>query len=323
MMVQIALIGIGAGAAATLLFASVISGSAVAVVLFYLAPLPILIAAIGWSHWAGLVAAITSSLSVGVVFGAFFSIAFLVSIGLPAWWLGYLTLLARPTATPERLEWYPVGRLVLWTAVLGALTVTAVIPHFGSDQASFHAALKGGFERVMRLQMGTPKGEPLTIPDISDPDRLLEFLALIIPPAAAVVSTMTQIANLWLAGRIVKVSGRLTRPWPDLSAMIFPPAAVALLAASLAGSFLPGLTGIVCTLFAASLLFVYALLGFAVLHALTRPLPARFMILASVYALVLVFSIPLLLIMLLGLIEMALNLRKRMAKHSPPAMPTS
>ena len=52
-MMQIVLIGIGAGAATALLFASVASGSLISVLLFYLAPLPILIAALGWSHWAG------------------------------------------------------------------------------------------------------------------------------------------------------------------------------------------------------------------------------------------------------------------------------
>ena len=56
-MMQIVLIGLGAGAAAALLFASVVSGSLAAIFLFYLAPLPILIAALGWSHWAGLIAA--------------------------------------------------------------------------------------------------------------------------------------------------------------------------------------------------------------------------------------------------------------------------
>ena len=57
-MVQIFLIGIAAGAASALLFASVASGSLISILLFYLAPLPILIAAVGWSHLAGLVAAI-------------------------------------------------------------------------------------------------------------------------------------------------------------------------------------------------------------------------------------------------------------------------
>ena len=46
-MVHVVLIGISAGAATALLFASVASGSALSVPLFYLAPLPILIAAIG------------------------------------------------------------------------------------------------------------------------------------------------------------------------------------------------------------------------------------------------------------------------------------
>ena len=53
-MLQIVMVGLGAGAAAALLFASVVSGSIVAVLLFYLAPLPIMIAALGWSHLAGL-----------------------------------------------------------------------------------------------------------------------------------------------------------------------------------------------------------------------------------------------------------------------------
>jgi hypothetical protein len=53
-MIQIAIIGIGAGAAAALLFASVTSGSLLSIPLFYLAPLPIMIAGLGWSHWAAM-----------------------------------------------------------------------------------------------------------------------------------------------------------------------------------------------------------------------------------------------------------------------------
>ena len=55
-MVPMVLIGIGAGAATALLFASVASGAVISILLFYLAPLPILIAAVGWSHWAALIA---------------------------------------------------------------------------------------------------------------------------------------------------------------------------------------------------------------------------------------------------------------------------
>jgi hypothetical protein len=108
-MIQIVLVGLGAGAAAALLFASVVSGSLAAVFLFYLAPLPIMIAALGWSHLAGLIAAASrprwsrsspasSDRRAVIAFGA--------------WWLGYLALLARPATNGGggRLEWYPVGR---------------------------------------------------------------------------------------------------------------------------------------------------------------------------------------------------------------------
>ena len=73
-MMQIVLVGLGAGAAAALLFASVASGSIAAVFLFYLAPLPILIAALGWSHWAGLIAAALATAVVGDPVRAFSSL---------------------------------------------------------------------------------------------------------------------------------------------------------------------------------------------------------------------------------------------------------
>ena len=76
-MMQIAFIGIGAGVAAALLFASVTSGSWLSILLFYLAPLPILIAGLGWSHWAALIAALParSALGCGVRLGVLLCIS--------------------------------------------------------------------------------------------------------------------------------------------------------------------------------------------------------------------------------------------------------
>src|ERR1700687_4010697 len=120
-MVQILLIGLGAGATSGLLFASVASGSLLSMLLFFLAPLPILIAALGWSHWAGLVAAVAAATCLGLALGIFFFAAFLSGIGGAAWWLGYLALLGRPAMNGggSHLEWYPPGRLVLLAAILG------------------------------------------------------------------------------------------------------------------------------------------------------------------------------------------------------------
>src|SRR5262245_24142890 len=117
-MMQIVLVGIGAGAAASLLFASIVSGSTLSFALVYVAPLPILIASIGWSHWSGLVAALFSTASLSALISFNSTLLYLVSVAAPAWWLGYLAMLARPTEKPGELEWYPVGRLVLWIAAL-------------------------------------------------------------------------------------------------------------------------------------------------------------------------------------------------------------
>src|SRR5713101_6065941 len=141
-MTQIALIGVGAGAAAALLFGSVTSGVGFSVILFYLAPLPIMIVALGWSHWAGLTAAVAAAAMLGGAFGILFFGTFLVSVGAPAWWLGYLALRGRPVANggAPHMEWYPPGRLVLWAAMLGAAVVVAALAMFGGDEATIRHA---------------------------------------------------------------------------------------------------------------------------------------------------------------------------------------
>jgi hypothetical protein len=317
-------IGIAAGIATALLFASVASGSAFAIVLFYLAPLPIMIAAIGWSHLAGLIAALTAAAGLAAVLGSFFFIAFLIGVGLPAWWLGYLALLARPgpTGAPEDLEWYPPGRIVVWAAILGALVVFAAIPSIGLDAESFRAGLRRTFERMLRAQTGSAAGTPLRLPGVSDANRLLDVLAAVIPPTAAVLSTLTSLVNLWLAARIVKVSGRLKRPWPDLATMTFPPFAATLLAAAVAGTFLPDLVGIAAGILTASLLLAYALLGLAVLHAITLAVSGRAAMLTGVYLAVGVLGWPILVLSLLGLAETAFAIRARFARRAgPPTLP--
>jgi hypothetical protein len=304
-MIQIVLVGLGAGAAAALLFASVVSGSLAAVFLFYLAPLPIMIAALGWSHLAGLIAAASATAVVGVLSGVFLIAVPVIAFG--AWWLGYLTMLARPATNGggDVLEWYPVGRLVLWAAVIGTLIVAAAVPNFGMDQESLQAALRKTYERILRDQ------------------ALIDVLVVAVPPAAAIFSTITSVFNLWLAARVVKISGRLKRPWPDLAALALPPSSSALLAAAIAGSFLPDLAGVLSGVFAASLLMAFAILGFAVLHAITRGMRGRIVMLTGLYAAAAVFGWPVLAVALLGLAESILNIRSRVArKRGPPSLRT-
>jgi hypothetical protein len=64
----------------------------------------------------------------------------------------------------------------------------------------------------------------------------------------------------------------------------------------------------------------YGVLGFAVLHALTRDMNGRGLLLGGVYAAVAVLGWPILTLCLLGLIEAAIGLRARVAaRRGPPS----
>ena len=323
-MMQFGLIGIGAGAAAALLFASVTSGAWLSIPLFYLAALPIMLAGLGWSHWAALIAALTGALALAVAFGPVFFFSFLAGAGLPAWWLGYLAMLARPLGNggATALEWYPPGRLVVWAAVLGGLVVVVAIPNFGFDAESFRAGLRQALTHILRVDTEVPTNAPLSTPGVSNASRLVDFLVAAIPPAAAVLATITNVLNLWLAARIVTFSGLLKRPWPPLAAMTFPRTLAAALAIAVALSFVGSLIGIVAGVVSASLLMAYGVLGFAVLHAITRGMASRIFLLGGVYAAVLVLGWPVLALCLLGLIDAAIDLRARIAPTRGPPAPT-
>src|SRR6202011_134661 len=119
LMIAIFLIAMAAGAASALMFASIVSGALLSLLLFYLAPLPLMVAALGWGPLSAALGGILAATGLGAIFGVPYCIAFVVTVALPAWWLGHLALLGRPAANgasgngaspvaPD-LEWYPVG----------------------------------------------------------------------------------------------------------------------------------------------------------------------------------------------------------------------
>ena len=94
-----------------------------ALVLYLLAPLPVLIVALGWNHRAGLVGRADRRRSpIG---------ARLSPLGgprlrrrhRPAGLVARLSRAPRPPAADGAVEWYPLGRLLAWIAATAALTV--------------------------------------------------------------------------------------------------------------------------------------------------------------------------------------------------------
>ena len=323
-MMQLVLIGIGAGIASALLFASIISGSTLAFALANFAQLPIMIAAIGWTHLVGLAAVFVAATVLAATLGGTIALAFVISIALPAWWIGYLSLLGRPSADGTNVEWYPVGRIVVWIAIAAAAVVALTTLRYGLDLTQLQAGLRREMELGVRFLTRTPLDAPLQVPQIKEPERLIDALVLVVPPLKTAALTLTITLNLWLAALIARASGRLKRPWPQIAQMTFPPFAPFLLAAAVAASFMPDLIGYIGGLFSASLLVVYALLGFATIHAITVGAAARGFMLTGVYLTVFLFIWPIVLMAVIGLLETVVALRARVAaRRGPPAAPGS
>ena len=324
-MIAIVLIAIAAGCASALMFASIISGALISFLLFYLAPLPLMVAALGWGPLSATIGGIAAATGLGSIFGFRYCIAYALTVALPAWWLGHLTLLCRPVtngassgngASPvaPALEWYPVGRILLWITGFAALTTMAALLTLGTDAAAVTGALRRGLMRIIGPRDAASTGET---------EQWIDALVTIGPAAAAVVAMMTLTLNLWLAARITATSGRLHRPWPDLKSAALPPMTLAALCVAVAFCFSGGLLAILAQIVTAALMMAYALTGFAVLHTLTLALKSRALWLSCTYAIVVVFGWPVLAMVVLGLADAVFGIRQRYLQGRPPPLPAS
>ena len=324
-MIAIVLIAIAAGSASALMFASIVSGALISLVLFYLAPLPLMVAALGWGPLSATIGGIAAATGLGAIFGLPYCIAFVVMVALPAWWLGHLALLGRPAAngattgngaspTAPILEWYPVGRILLWISGFAVLTTMAALLTLGTDAATIVSTLKRGL-----LRMLGPR-EPQSTADF---ERVIDALVAFAPAAAAMVTMMTLTINLWLAARITATSARLHRPWPDLKSVASPPMTLAGLCVAIAFCFTGGLLAILAQVITVALMMAYALNGFAVLHTLTLALKSRALWLSMTYAIVVLFVWPVIALMVLGIADAVFGFRQRYLQRRPPPVPVS
>jgi hypothetical protein len=305
------------------MFASIISGALISLLLFYLAPLPLMVAAMGWGPLSAIIGGIGAAIGLGAIFGLPYCLAFVVMVALPACWLGHLALLGRlltngisssnggsPVA-PD-LEWYPVGRILLWITCFVALTTMAALLTLGTDADTVTGTMRRGLLHIFGSGDAAYTGEI---------EPFINALVALAPAAAAIVAMLTLTLNLWLAAKITATSGRLHRPWPDLKSTALPPVTLVILFVAIAGCFIGGLPAILALIVATALIMAYAFTGFAVLHTLTLALKSRALWLSCAYAVVIVFSWPVLVIAALGLADAVFGFRQRYLSGRPPPVP--
>jgi hypothetical protein len=312
---MIPIVGIGAGLVSALLFSVVITGSPLAALLYSAAPLPIFIASLGWNHRSGLFATLAGAIAVAVVLAPPGGIAFALIIGLPAWWIAYLTLLARGDAQGA-VEWYPLGNLLLWIAATAALATVGSALVMTTDYETYRAVIARMIENLLNEMV---RGKLIALPAGVQMQELAQGLAPAVPLGIGASFVTTIAANLWLAARTVKMSDRLPRPWPFIPSASLPRQALLLLVASAVIASLGGFIGVAATALVGALLAAFMFSGLCLLHDLSRGRPWRLPMLISVYvALIVMQAVLTPLLALVGLIDTLLGLRRRAALPPPP-----
>jgi hypothetical protein len=310
-------IALAAGLASALMFASITSGAAISLLLINLAPLPLMVVGLVWGPLSAAVGGIAATVVIASLFGLPYCIAFAMVNVLPAWWLAHLVLLARQRGgvaaegPDDELEWYPVGRILIWILVFATIITAATLMMMGTDAAAIQSTIRKGWVELLETT-----GLALN-------DSTLDTLVVMAPMGAEMAAVAMLTLNLWLAAKIAATSGRLHRPWPDLKSIALPSLTIAALFAAIACCFSGGLVAILAQILTAGLSIAYAMTGFAVLHTLTLAMKSRALWLGCAYAVVAGFAWALLAVALLGVADAVFGLRQRYLRSRPPLLPKS
>jgi Predicted membrane protein (DUF2232) len=318
-------IGVIAGLVSAVLFASASTGTMLGLlVLFFLSPLPIGMAGLGWGTRAATLAAVSSCVALGLGLGARVGLKHLLVMSLPTAVCSYYLLLNRfsgddAEGTPT-VEWYPLGRVVAGLAVYaGSLAALSVLV-LGTDIETIKAAIRPTMEQAVKAGLAGPKS-PAGQLATSNIDDLTVVGLTVLPIGSAVIWFAFANLNIWLAALVNRKSERLERPWPDLTQVALPRFMLVAFAASVAITLTGGIPGLLGSGFAAVIMIAYLLVGLAMIHNFTRGANIRPAVLSATYVSLFIatqYAAPV--IALLGLAEPLLPWRRRAnASLSPPS----
>jgi hypothetical protein len=320
-MLQRYAVAFGAGCAAAFLFAVSAQASLLAMLLAYLAPLPIMIATLGWGLDAGAIAAAVSVAGLTLIAEPLSGLLFAGSVAFPAWLLAAFATTPLARYLPRRfasLPPYPtIGAVVALAAVIGmigaATVLTAVI-------VIFHGYAEGA--KSVTDALAAMATEALDDPGNGEAAKAFAQMLVRIGPMAVAGSTLLMLCvNLYAAARSVQLSHGLKRSWLDLPTSLWVPAPLAVvgIAAAAAAFGLPAPGSQYAGAVAGALGTAFVFQGLAVAHALSRGLKLRILMLVALYACCILrakYTLPAL--ALLGVIDAFSRLRVRAAALPAP-----
>jgi hypothetical protein len=311
------LFGIGGGLASAALFYSAVRGSiALSILLLLLTPLPSLIAGIGWGLPAAIAAALAGLTAMAFSVSPMFSIGYALALGVPVAGITHLFYLASYEGEGPLRDWYPVGRILAAIALYGAALPILVVALAGGSFSIFEADLVRFLKQMTERAPIGSSWRNMAEPQLR---ALAGFWVEIMPAAFSSYWTFFIAINVYLAGRIAKVSGLLVRPWPNLHWLSFPAAFALIFAAAVAGILIGGAPRVLGVSAFGAFLVAYLLQGLSVVHAVASA-RAPWLRFATYATLAVAGYVAVPLTALVGLVENVTRFRARFVPV-PPTLP--
>ncbi len=300
-------IAAGGGVVSAIFYLATVFDASVALILAYLAFLPLFAVGFGWGAGAATVAAAIATALVALATSWPVGFVFALAYGVPAAAIVRLALRSRREPNGA-VEWYPVGQLVSWLAVY-ACGSFLLLTLLGGD-----SGLREAVTQIEAVMTSVLPGEQS--PRVA---MLVSTIAGYFPAIVMSSWLVMTLVNMALAQGALERFGRNRRPAPKAASIEVPQwyTAVAVAAAALALIARASdwdAAGIIARNSALALLVPYFLVGLAVVHVWARQWPARLAILAGFYLLLVVFGwVAMLALIGLGFMEQWLSLRQRFA----------
>ena len=311
--IAISLLG---GLAAAVIFVVVSRGGVGGLVFAHLAPLPIMIIALGYGVRHGASAALLATAILSVYPHPVVGMAYSLMVAGPAWLATYAASGAprgkRDLISANYPGWAAFAPAAFITLVVSLWLVVASVS-FGSLDEALNPIRARAFIILDEMIKSNNSLEGKF-----DPVALSGSVAMAIPAFVASYVTMIHLVNLWIAARLTQASGLMTTPMPDIAEGYRLPKATG-------GVFLSGLA--LCLFSGPSAAIGYALVsvmglilsfqGLAVAHSRLRARPNGMILLAIIYFLVGLLGWPLVLFSFIGLADLVFDFRHRKPQGLP------
>lgn len=302
---------LGGGLAAAAVFAVITKGTLAGLLLAHLAPLPIMIVALGFGLRHGATSAIIATGLLSIWPHPVFGLVYGFLVALPAA-LGAFVVSGAPVRERDKLT----TRLPAWAVlsmgvalvVATSVAVTSAVLHFGSLDEALNPLRAKAYLIIEDMIRAQDLGDRL------DAKHLSGVAAYAFPATLTAYVLLAHSLNLWAAGQIAKASGLLSRPWPDIAVeFVLPRAVSAVFAIAVAVATLGEIGGEIGLIVAETLGLALALQGLAVAHALLRGARAGAVSLTIIYFVVGLLGWPIVFFTALGVADAAFSFRARKA----------